>query len=123
MLFKRPIQRYGTTPEPVTPYQKAAQLWDERIGSARVQARNWQLSVDIARAALAAMPDTDPRPTHGNTALLIARASAMYADIGTLLANLDYLMEATGESLDPEDMVNIQKIRAALQQEGGQTGG
>ena len=43
MLFKRPIQRYGTTPEPVTPYQKAAQLWDDRIGSARVQARNWRL--------------------------------------------------------------------------------
>ncbi len=35
--------RFGTTPEPVTPYQKAAQLWDERIGSARVQARNWRL--------------------------------------------------------------------------------
>ena len=26
-----------------TPYQKAAQVWDERIGSARVQARNWRL--------------------------------------------------------------------------------
>lgn len=43
MLFRRPIQRYGATPEPVTPYQQAAQLWDERIGSARVQARNWRL--------------------------------------------------------------------------------
>ncbi|CDX15197.1 Conjugal transfer protein [Mesorhizobium sp. ORS 3324] len=43
MLFKRPAQRYGRTPEPVTPYQKAAQLWDERIGSSRVQARNWRL--------------------------------------------------------------------------------
>lgn len=43
MLFKRPVQRYGKTPEPVTPYQKAGQLWDERIGSARVQARNWRL--------------------------------------------------------------------------------
>lgn len=43
MLFKRPIQRYGTTPEPVTPYQKAAQLWDDRIGASRVQARNWRL--------------------------------------------------------------------------------
>src|SRR5690554_5736986 len=43
MLFKRTNQRYGTTPEPVTPYQKAAQMWDERIGSARVQARNWRL--------------------------------------------------------------------------------
>jgi type IV secretion system protein VirB5 len=43
MLFKRPIQRYGATSEPVTPYQKAGQLWDERIGAARVQARNWRL--------------------------------------------------------------------------------
>ncbi|WP_163266325.1 conjugal transfer protein TrbF [Chelativorans alearense] len=43
MLFRRPIQRYGTTPQPITPYQKAAQLWDERIGTARVQAKNWRL--------------------------------------------------------------------------------
>ncbi|MGK9232198.1 conjugal transfer protein TrbF [Inquilinus limosus] len=43
MLFRRSVQRYGRTPEPVTPYQKAAQLWDERLGSARVQARNWRL--------------------------------------------------------------------------------
>ncbi|WP_096701056.1 conjugal transfer protein TrbF [Magnetospirillum sp. 15-1] len=43
MIFRRPLQRYGQTPEPVTPYQKAAQLWDERIGSARVQAKNWRL--------------------------------------------------------------------------------
>src|SRR5690606_30234316 len=26
-----------------TPYQRAGQLWDERIGSARVQAKNWRL--------------------------------------------------------------------------------
>lgn len=43
MLFKRALQRYGGTAEPVTSYQKAAQLWDDRIGSARVQARNWRL--------------------------------------------------------------------------------
>jgi len=43
MLFKRAVQRYGRTPEPETPYQRAGQLWDERIGSARVQARNWRL--------------------------------------------------------------------------------
>ena len=43
MFFKRTLQRYGQTPEPVTPYQKAAQLWDKRIGTARVQARNWRL--------------------------------------------------------------------------------
>jgi type IV secretory pathway TrbF-like protein len=43
MFFKRSVQRYGRTPEPSTPYQRAGQLWDERIGSARVQARNWRL--------------------------------------------------------------------------------
>ena len=43
MMFRRSSVRYSKTPEPVTPYQKAAQVWDERIGSARVQARNWRL--------------------------------------------------------------------------------
>ena len=42
-MFKRPSVHYGRTPAPVTPYQKAAQVWDDRIGSARVQARNWRL--------------------------------------------------------------------------------
>lgn len=42
-LFKRPSARYARTPEPETPYQRAAQAWDERIGTARVQARNWRL--------------------------------------------------------------------------------
>lgn len=43
MIFKRSVQRYGRTPEPETPYQRAGQVWDERIGSARAQARNWRL--------------------------------------------------------------------------------
>ena len=43
MQFHRPGARYGHTPAPETPYQKAAQIWDERIGSARVQAKNWRL--------------------------------------------------------------------------------
>jgi type IV secretory pathway TrbF-like protein len=42
-MFKRSTNRYGRTPEPETPYQKAAQVWDERIGSARAQAYNWRL--------------------------------------------------------------------------------
>ncbi len=41
-IFKRPAVHYGKTPEPETPYQKAAQVWDDRIGSARVQAKNWR---------------------------------------------------------------------------------
>jgi len=43
-MFKRPNVRYGKTPEPETPYQRAGQVWDDRIGSARVQARNWRLA-------------------------------------------------------------------------------
>ena len=43
MTFKRTTLHYGTTPQPVTPYQKAAQVWDERIGSSRAQAHNWRL--------------------------------------------------------------------------------
>ena len=54
-MFKRPSVHYGRTPEPVTPYQKAAQIWDERIGSARVQAR----AVPVARGTRA---ECSPRP-------------------------------------------------------------
>ncbi len=43
-MFRRPTVRYGATPEPETPYQRAGQVWDERIGSARVQAMNWRLA-------------------------------------------------------------------------------
>ncbi|MFC3061638.1 conjugal transfer protein TrbF [Paenirhodobacter populi] len=42
-IFRRAAPHYGKTPAPETPYQKAAQVWDERIGSARVQAKNWRL--------------------------------------------------------------------------------
>ena len=41
-MFKRPSTRYGKTPQAETPYQRAAQVWDERIGSARVQAKSWR---------------------------------------------------------------------------------
>ncbi|MAS14753.1 MAG: conjugal transfer protein TrbF [Nitratireductor sp.] len=41
-MFKRPATHYGKSPQPETPYQRAAQVWDDRIGSVRVQARNWR---------------------------------------------------------------------------------
>lgn len=52
-MFKRPSTHYGRSPQPETPYQRAAQVWDERIGSARVQARNWR-TMAFASLALAA---------------------------------------------------------------------
>ena len=41
-MFKRPSTRYGKTPQAETPYQRAVQVWDDRIGSARVQAKSWR---------------------------------------------------------------------------------
>lgn len=52
-MFKRPSTHYGRSPQPETPYQRAAQVWDERIGSARVQARNWR-TMAFGSLALAA---------------------------------------------------------------------
>jgi type IV secretory pathway TrbF-like protein len=43
-MFRRTTVRYGSTPQADTPYQRAGQVWDERIGSARVQAKNWRLA-------------------------------------------------------------------------------
>lgn len=43
-MFSRSTVRYGTTPPPETPYQRARQAWDDRIGSATVQARSWRLA-------------------------------------------------------------------------------
>lgn len=42
-VFRRRQSRYGEAAPTETPYQRAAQVWDERIGSARVQAKNWRL--------------------------------------------------------------------------------
>lgn len=55
-MFRRSSVRYGTTPEATTPYQRAAQAWDDRIGSARVQAHSWRLACfgSIAISALLA---------------------------------------------------------------------
>lgn len=50
--FRRPSSRFGREPTPETPYQRAGQAWDERIGSARVQARSWRLMAFAATALL-----------------------------------------------------------------------
>lgn len=43
MIFRRAVQRYGRTEPAETPYARAGQVWDDRIGSARAQAYNWRL--------------------------------------------------------------------------------
>lgn len=52
--FRRAQERYGETTPPETPFHRAAQVWDERIGASRAQARNWRLMA-LACAGLAAV--------------------------------------------------------------------
>jgi type IV secretion system protein VirB5 len=40
--FRRPAERYGSSAPVETPFHRAAQEWDRRIGEPVVQARNWR---------------------------------------------------------------------------------
>ena len=42
-MFPRHTRSYESDPAQQSPFARAAQVWDDRIGSARVQARNWRL--------------------------------------------------------------------------------
>ena len=46
--FRRPQDRYGSSATVESPYQRAAQEWDNRIGSAVAQAKNWRLAAFCA---------------------------------------------------------------------------
>jgi type IV secretory pathway TrbF-like protein len=68
MNWRRAAMRYGQTPAPATPYQRAEQLWDERIGSARVQAANWRL-IAFAAMALAGVTMGDDIRAHSRSSV------------------------------------------------------
>ncbi|WP_010161931.1 conjugal transfer protein TrbF [Sphingomonas sp. PAMC 26617] len=51
--FRRSSPRFSREPQPETPYQRAGQAWDDRIGSARVQARSWRYMAFGASTLLA----------------------------------------------------------------------
>ncbi|MFD3266414.1 conjugal transfer protein TrbF [Phenylobacterium ferrooxidans] len=42
--FKRPNDRYGSSAPVESPYLRASREWDNRIGSAVVQAKNWRMA-------------------------------------------------------------------------------
>lgn len=44
MLFRRTKTDYGKSGALETPYLRAAQAWNNRIGSARVQAASWRMA-------------------------------------------------------------------------------
>ena len=67
MNWRRASMRFGDTRAPATPYQRAEQLWDERIGSARVQAANWRLMAFGALALAAVAMGDDIRARSRST--------------------------------------------------------
>ena len=54
-MWKRQQNAFGNTPVATTPYQRAAQVWDDRMGAARVQAANWRLAAFVSLALAFAM--------------------------------------------------------------------
>jgi type IV secretion system protein VirB5 len=46
--FKRPPQPFGASAPVETPYMRARQVWDDRLGSARAQAASWRLAAFAA---------------------------------------------------------------------------
>jgi type IV secretion system protein VirB5 len=51
--FKRPPRPYGKSAPVESPYMRAQQVWDDRIGSARSQAANWRLAAFASMAITA----------------------------------------------------------------------
>jgi type IV secretion system protein VirB5 len=65
--FRRPSSRFGREPQPETPYQRARQAWDDRIGSARAQAHSWRLMAFGAAAILSLSVADNLRLRMGST--------------------------------------------------------
>ena len=51
--FRRPVDRYGSSAPVESPYHRAGQQWDRRIGEPVVQARNWRAAAFCAFALAA----------------------------------------------------------------------
>ena len=50
-MFKKQTHSYASAAAEQSPFARASQVWDDRIGSARVQARNWR-AMALAATAL-----------------------------------------------------------------------
>lgn len=115
-MFKRSSTSYGQSPFPETPYQKAGKVWDDRIGSARVQAKNWRLmalgclglcfmtsSALVWRSMQSAVTPYVVEIDNTGAARAVAPATARYtpndAQIAHHLAN--FITHVRGLSVDP----------------------
>ena len=62
--LNQPTQTYKPEGIPLTPYLKAKEIWDNRIGSARVQAYNWRLASSLPwGSALSSLSDLSSNPS------------------------------------------------------------
>ena len=136
-LFRRPAAHYGKTPQPETPYQKAAQIWDERIGSARVQAKNWRYmafgSLILSAGFAAALVWQSARGTvvpwvvqvdNLGQAQSVAAATADYRPTDPQVAwHLARFVEqaAHQQHAERQDQEHAEQERGADQQAGAQT--
>lgn len=114
--FQRPAERYGDSRPAETPYQRAAQIWDDRDGAKRVQARNWRLMafgclllaslstgafvyVQLTRPIAAYYVPVDP---YGRPGRILAADEAYrpsQAQIGYVVA--DFVSAVRAKSTDP----------------------
>jgi type IV secretion system protein VirB5 len=125
--FKRTPGRFGDSQAIDSPYHKAQQVWDDRIGSARVQAANWRYAAfgSLALAAITLVAYIHERSdTHVATYVVpvseygrpgrIELAGRAYqpstAEIGYFLA--DWVQSVRGRSpVDP--VINNENLRKA----------
>lgn len=115
-MFRRSSTQYGQTPIPETPYLRAGQLWDERMGSARAGAANWRLAafgaLVIAGAAVGGLLWASTRSIvtpyvvevdAAGSVRAVGPASESYkpsdAQIAQLLAN--FIRDVRSVSIDP----------------------
>lgn len=82
-----PRKKFNPKGVPVTPYQKAAREWDDRIGSARVQARSWRyiaffLILFIAVPAIGGLVYVSGQPKQVHIIEVATDGSAAYRGVG-----------------------------------------
>lgn len=80
-------EKFNPAGQPVTPYQKAAKEWDDRIGSARVQAHNWRLAallviLCVALPSIAGLVYVSAQPKPVHIIEVSADGSAQYRGVG-----------------------------------------
>ena len=116
MAFRRTSTHYGLSPHPETPYQKAGQVWDERIGSARIQAKNWRLmalgclglcvftsAALIWRSTVSTVTPYVVEVDETGAARAVAPATAHYSPTDAQIAHhlANFIQRVRGLSIDP----------------------